>query len=474
MKSNIVKRYIIFAMVVNLFISLFCLLACIKVDKAYAYNITDEIGFLSGASVRLDVAEDNNTSGIRFRATISDNLYTDLVSDGALKAGAEVGMIIVPEVAYYQAFASSEASDFFAWAKSEKNKEKEDISVSFGIDKIIADVTYDYIVNGVLAGIKDENYNLEYRAIAYYTLDGGATYYYCVNDDDNVRSLSDVVYSALEDNEADYSDDQIEVLAGMAKKAICAENDISSLTNLALTVNASEDADISDIWSNVPADAEFSVADGDIAYVDENGVITGINAGTTTLTVNAFYKDETPVVSFDVALTVTNTEASYVTRFDKEFAEESVIAHSGHGVVSASQENTYGSEEYSLKFVLWNFYSTIELTKPYITDISDYKYLYFYVYTESTGGLLTGINGAADVKGAELKTGEWTLYYVEKVGNEWKTMGTGGFIDENSSIKSDTDITGLNITFYLPNRESDPASYTVYVSAIRVANELPE
>ncbi len=177
----------------------------VKADTA-ASGITFELG----ASVRLE--QDATVSGIRFTANVDEATYAKVfTSDGQNKENAELGMIIVPES--YVAYAVKNGrTDYFPLFKEVMNKDKADISVRFNASKVIKKEA-GYEINGALVDIKAKNFGRTFRAIAYYTVDGGANYTYFVNQEP--RSITQVSIMAIqrEDERAtEYTDSELNTL----------------------------------------------------------------------------------------------------------------------------------------------------------------------------------------------------------------------------------------------------------------------
>ncbi len=261
---------------------------------------TDKFTFDTGASIRIDTTE-AATSGIRFTATFGEDLYADLVQEGALKEKAEVGMIIVPDV-YYTDYQEAGASDYFTYFEEVKGKSKADLSVSFGVEKMIA-VEDGYQINGAIVKIKDANLNLDYRAIAYYTLDG-VTYNYQVHSD--VRSIVYVADKALLDTETSYEAEEKAVIAGYIGKSL----------SKGITMDVTEGEKSLGITD---PNAQYGLYDENVVTV-ENGVVKAVGVGETTIAVCA-YDD---MVLEQVKVTVTDAKAadfSFV-ESDKGYAEK--------------------------------------------------------------------------------------------------------------------------------------------------------
>ncbi len=177
----------------------------VKADTAGS-GITFELG----ASVRLE--QDATASGIRFTANVDEDTYAKVfTSDGQNRENAELGMIIVPES--YVAYAlEKNRTDYFPLFKEVMNKDKADISVRFNASKVIKKGA-GYEINGALVDIKEQNFGRTFRAIAYYTVDGGESYTYFVNQEP--RSITQVSIMAIQredERETEYTDIELNTL----------------------------------------------------------------------------------------------------------------------------------------------------------------------------------------------------------------------------------------------------------------------
>ena len=209
-------------------------------------------------------------------------------------------------------------------------------------------------------------------------------------------------------------------------------------------------------------------------YLFENGILTEIEAGKYT-----FEKEGNHTFVFEVikdgklADIVQKTvlcfteEVGNISYFNYAFGAERVRV-SPAGEIESTREKTIPGEEYALKYevvpgVTW---SGIYLSDPYITDISVYKYLYFYVYTEQSG---VGVTFNEVYSTNRLVPGMWTKIVLtrDEDGKNYTTpWGTKVFQEGGTAVPSD--IKDFQLYLYLPD-----SGAVVYFSAMRGTNEMP-
>ncbi len=162
-------------------------------------------------------------------------------------------------------------------------------------------------------------------------------------------------------------------------------------------------------------------------------------------------------------------EEGNVTYFNREFGAENVDVFLAVGSVSASNEKTIAGEEYALKYEVGAGVTAggIVLKAPYITNISDYRYLYFYVYTDQSG---VGVSPGAVFTKHRLEAGRWTKVVLTRTadGSNYTTPWGMNVFQAGDAVTPEN-ITNLLFYLYLPDTGA-----TVYFSAIRGANELSE
>ncbi len=178
------------------------------------------LGFVDGAYIRLKHNEES--SGIRFAATIDESVYEKLFDKTSLRDGAELGMIIVPDfyVTDYLAYQESCAEDaslpkyedYLTYFKEVKGKSKDSITRTYKYSNLIPLEDGGYQILGSLVSILTKNLDTEFRAIVYYSLDNCATYTFC--NESSPRSVSGTSIRAIEadDDLNIYTDTELALL----------------------------------------------------------------------------------------------------------------------------------------------------------------------------------------------------------------------------------------------------------------------
>ena len=307
------KRLFIFALAVALTLSFSVALTHINANAEESLNIanmTDKIEFLDGAQLRVDEEDDGITS-VRFEAVIDSKLYDLLISGGSYIDGAEMGFAIVPEFAFEQFDESTGYTDYFKYFESLGNT-KDKISSVIKPSEIYpykqvanADgtITYTKYIARAVITLKEEHYAWKYRAFVYYVLNG-ETYYsglsvsrsvVCVAgavlDNAEYRAkLTEKQIAKLEKITQTYDAESGHVLGEDGKCEICGREGLSlnkSFTYLYLQADADGTTKntktlVATVWDKT-ATVAWTSSDNSIVTV-ENGVITGLNKGSATIT----------------------------------------------------------------------------------------------------------------------------------------------------------------------------------------------
>ncbi len=177
---------------------------------------TETITFEKGASVRLDTKGD--TSGIRFTANLTNELYATLTQDGQLKENAVLGMMIVPQ-SYVDAYERDGATNYLKFFVTDKGIAQNKIAINFTADMLGKTAT-GYQMRGSLVNIYPQNYERDFRAIAYYSVANDptdtsfASYQYFINQES--RNVSQVSVLAIQNESKDkpegYSEKELDIL----------------------------------------------------------------------------------------------------------------------------------------------------------------------------------------------------------------------------------------------------------------------
>ena len=184
------------------------------------------------------------------------------------------------------------------------------------------------------------------------------------------------------------------------------------------------------------------------------------------------------------SVSVINDEPGNLTYFNHSFGMEMSDVHYNAGVslIKPSQDFTHGDDEYSLRVYsesaqqqaarLFWFYN------PVITDISDYQYMYFYVYNNSASGIRLSYNNVWDYY--IVAPGEWTLVVLTRnaEGTNFTTPSNekaNVFNTGNASYPASVDnLYGFTVQIQTQvNNTATPETTDVYFSSFYVSNELP-
>ncbi len=161
-------------------------------DHSYAPSI--DVTMVSGAQVRF-----NQVNGLRFRAQVDKDAIQNFVANGYT---VTMGTLIAP-ADYYASYTD----------------------MTLDTDKTILNVVttgYYNEDNGTIAGsigkIKTDNIGRSFIARAYVMVEkDGETMVFYADDNDNTRSLKQVSISALADDTADYTQEQLDLLDTWSK-----------------------------------------------------------------------------------------------------------------------------------------------------------------------------------------------------------------------------------------------------------------
>lgn len=139
-------------------------------------------------------------------------------------------------------------------------------------------------------------------------------------------------------------------------------------------------------------------------------------------------------------------------------------AKTNAGKLSITNEKTLPGEDYSLKFespLQSGGYVYFLLANPAISNISQYKYLYFSYYTENAG--ITSTPGAQWTAKSDNSAGSWKKIVMTNDGN-------GNFVADgvNAAGIAGGNVDGLNMYFYAST------DVVIYISAIRAGNVIKE
>lgn len=177
----------------------------------------EEFSMRAGASVRL-----NTVTGLRFRADVS----VDLAERVAATDSASFGIVIAPEFYFEKAIELSGSENVDYVRALEALEEKYGAKPALVMEcEPVKEEDYCFI-QGSVANILYENTNLEFTAAAFIeeqSENGEITYTYASYEEDVLsmgRSVFYVSEAALNDANANYSDEEKEILRGFIGRGI--------------------------------------------------------------------------------------------------------------------------------------------------------------------------------------------------------------------------------------------------------------
>lgn len=147
----------------------------------------------AGASVRI-----NDPTGLRFTASLSATEYARIIDATGeaptYRDGYVVGMLILPK-SYFDDFAAqTEKTDIIDWVNQEHADQQ--LNLGFNADQLILNAeTGRYEFNGAIVSIKDKNFDVDFRALAY--IEDGTTRTYAAEQSD-ARNVRYVTKAAIE------------------------------------------------------------------------------------------------------------------------------------------------------------------------------------------------------------------------------------------------------------------------------------
>lgn len=253
-------------------------------------SATDEtLSIDAGASIKVvGTTEDNyvdTETGIRFSATVAPTLVSSLGENDY------VGMMIVPSkvITAYNNQDGEVEKDYLQFIANVKGDEKANVeeTVSCRYDTAELSKEQNSTVYGVIASVKDANYNENYQAVAYYVKDGEYNYM-GVSDTGTITQVAD---KALLDTEFAYTTQDKNALGNIIEKSIVMKNgtDGATVTPIALKTWETK-AGLKATYASEINDPNLTIttADNTVASV-ENDVLTGLQtAGETTLNIKAY------------------------------------------------------------------------------------------------------------------------------------------------------------------------------------------
>ena len=201
------------------------------------------------------------------------------------------------------------------------------------------------------------------------------------------------------------------------------------------------------------------------------------NAGTYDFMYRVF-KDGVLYATYTKTVSVVGNEADNLTYFNRDFGKDFAVEYNEDTTISPSQKTTYGEEEYSLEITVRNpsYWGVGGVyLRPTINDITPYKYLYFYVYTDMTGltfhGTTTAVPAGTWTKVVLVRQDDNSFVSQSFVGNKL-TISAARAADMNASFTAENQAFGILLVS--KGTEGAFPGYTFCISAVRVTNSLAE
>ena len=461
MTKNLKKTLLIVAMLVfSLSLSLFAFTASpVKANTEFAGGLT--MTMEKGALLRVSAEADQNDSGLRFRATLTN--YNE--NDKTLK----YGVVIIPAdyLTTYEITANKYVQDLDALVQAG--------TISTYINGLAKPVQIDgrWVVQHSIAPIKAGNFNREFFGVAYVT--DGTNYKYAELND-NERSVTYISSAAL--NELKYNENLEEgtkslylanetMLKNFVQQGVknvteeltyqITGNNVTNQPNgtINLSLNITDGVNIQSKW--------FS-SDTEVAEVDGNGVVTMKQYGSATITVRSAGLYSSSVL---VSAAEEGVVAPFNTYSATNFMNTAGTAYTES--VNSDANYTYGDEAYSLKLSRTSYYNggaDFYFKNCIITDLNAkdvegnylYNYMTFSIYVDHHGSPDVSIRvGGKDYK--KEATNTWLTYLITRDGKS-ENFTSGGFNDK--VLVSD-----LN-TFNIAVWQNAGKAIDVYFSAVRV------
>ncbi len=311
----------------------------------------------SGASIRITGGEISADTGVRFKAIATKELAASL--QAASQNGAEIGVFMVPQKcisAYDEAKKTDATLDYFDFMQTEYGKTKESISDTYALSDLSTEKDNNLYVT--LMSIKDVNYNLDYQAVAYYTLDGSE---YVYTQPSDARRVAQVAHKALTDAkpEFEYTETQKASLGAIVGKAATLKADGGNVI-----LNSGERVDFNELVASVTG-AETALT---VSSTEETGTaLTLIDGAITAKPVNATNAvNESNTVSvkgYNGKLNVTFNVTTVPTAQTKTIGKSAVTAYAANvtanGLVnlpkgSYANESTNDTGDTDVPYVAFN------------------------------------------------------------------------------------------------------------------------
>ena len=461
MTKNLKKTLLIVAMLVfSLSLSLFAFTASpVKANTEFAGGLT--MTMEKGALLRVSAEADQNDSGLRFRATLTN--YNE--NDKTLK----YGVVIIPAdyLTTYEITANKYVQDLDALVQAG--------TISTYINGLAKPVQIDgrWVVQHSIAPIKAGNFNREFFGVAYVT--DGTNYKYAELND-NERSVTYISSAAL--NELKYNENLEEgtkslylanetMLKNFVQQGVknVTEELTYQITGNNVTNQPNGTINLSlNIIDGVNIQSKWFSSDTEVAEVDGNGVVTMKQYGSATITVRSAGLYSSSVL---VSAAEEGVVAPFNTYWATNFMNTAGTAYTES--VNSDANYTYGDEAYSLKLSRTSekdggaafYFKNCIITDLNAKDAEGnylYNYMTFSIYVDHHGYDKVSIRVGGNAY-KEVATKTWLTYFITRDG---KSENFVGGVFDNEVLVSD-----LN-TFFIAVWQNAGKAIDVYISAVRV------
>ncbi len=375
----------------------------------------------AGASIKVVGTTDESAvetdTGIRFKATVTPEFVSTLGDNDY------VGMMIVPSkvITAYNNQDGEVEEDYLQFIADKKGVAKSTVEndVACKYEKADLSTADNTTVYGVIASVKDDHYDDDYQAVAYYVKDGVYTYIGA----SGASTIVDVANSALLDTEFPYTVEDKRALGNILEKSVVVNNALTlndGVYELTLT-----DTDTVDLQS------EFGFAGDDLANIG-----LAVEKGNTDF-LNSFITYDETAKTLKSSMTGEWLKAT-VTAYDGNVSLPLAISYEPttkdvtFTITNAEQAeektlSTYGASEFDSKTgavkLLAGSYSGTGVTDFGTTNIP-------YVALDGAYGENSYV--VVDFKGNNIPN---VAFYTDSPSNDTKNLvGANGFMFSNASF----------------------------------------
>lgn len=339
-----------------------------KIEMMYGAQVRKESG-VEGSQTALQQAK-----GIRFRMYINKEYYDGLAAQGA-----------TPEVGVYVALASEatetdmsayETADEAKWLfKATSAAELVELEANEETQEAV------YVLNAVLAGLPESEYNTQLIANGYVKEGNTAT----MAAEPQTRSVAQVASLALVDGEGTTTDDPHGTLNHYVDTVV--EQEGFAFANTSIATDKYKTA-TPDVGATLPENltAKWESSNTAVATVDENGNITRVGEGETTITATLGSASKSATLTIEKPVVLAPSEATVSSIIGGTGTYVATTAFSGGYTGAAIQRTLVGGTTYKVK----STYTAEELNK--IAEDYTHVNVWFAYHFEDSNGTLDGNN----------------------------------------------------------------------------------